>query len=368
MKFYKNKVVNSIVAIGAGFLLCFILLFSSSFLWQDSTGLSFGRRLYIFFIQPLSSLFYTGNFLNTFFMVLITGTAALFPLITGSINIGGEGQVYFGGLLSAIFLNYISIGNSFSGLFSVAVLVILLTGFLGLISGILREHLDIPEILSTYLISSIIIFICDYLIVGPFKDSGNLIATAAVPEQFRFGKIFSPSGFNYSFIIIILIYVFSIIFFYGTSRGRQFLIVGKSHQFSFLQGYRPAKVINYSLFISSSLYGMAGFFAVTGTYYTCHQGFYSSWGWNGLTTALLGGTNIFGLIPASLMFSYLKAGIENSALFGVFSFETGYLVQGIVLLLLSLGGIKNKKTVKDSGRFSIKNFLPANKFFKRKDK
>lgn len=360
MKIKKNKIFVSMICFSGGIVFCFILLLLDFFYRPDSSGMSFGKRLFVFFVQPWSSGFYIGNSFNTFFLFLLSGLAALFPLITGSINIGGEGQVYTGGLLTAVLLTHIPLSNSFLGLLITCILVILVTGFIGLISGILKESLDLPEILSTYLISLILIYLCDYLIIGPFKSSGNLIATEHIPEIFRFGKIFPPSSLNYSLIFIILIYVFALIFFYVTSKGRQFLIVGKSRPFSELQGFRPENVVKTSLFVSAALYGMVGFFAVTGTYYTCYQGFYSSLGWNGLSTALLGGINIWGLIPAALIFSCLKVGIENTALFGVLNFDTGYLVQGVVLLLLSLGYYKKSE---ESGQSSEKDKKKKSKFW-----
>ena len=91
-----------------------------------------------------------------------------------------------------------------------------------------------------------------------------------------------------------------------------------------------------SLAVSGALHGAAGFFAVAGSYYTCHSGFHAGLGWNALTAALAASSNPAYIIPASLALSWIFTGADKTALLGNFSFNFTALVQGILLLTLAV--------------------------------
>src|SRR5574344_1665510 len=52
--------------------------------------------------------YYVGLILNTSSFYMIGGCGALISLILGKYNLGGEGQIYVGGFVTAIFLSKIS--------------------------------------------------------------------------------------------------------------------------------------------------------------------------------------------------------------------------------------------------------------------
>ena len=94
------------------------------------------------------------------------------------------------------------------------------------------------------------------------------------------------------------------------------------------------------MLLSGSLHGLCGFFAVTGTHFTCHSGFYSGFGWNALTAALIAGKNPLMLIPSVLVLSFIYTGCEKTVLTGSMNPDMTFIIQAVILLFVTVRGRK----------------------------
>ena len=94
--------------------------------------------------------------------------------------------------------------------------------------------------------------------------------------------------------------------------------------------------LNALIGLSGALAGLAGFFAVAGTYGMCYQGFSGGLGWNGIALALIAGNEPLLLFPAALVFGAVKAGAAAVMLHAGFGFETASFIEAAVLLLAAL--------------------------------
>lgn len=93
------------------------------------------------------------------------------------------------------------------------------------------------------------------------------------------------------------------------------------------------------------MHGVTGFFAVTGTYFTCHEGFSAGMGWNALSVALIAKNNPFFVFPAAILLSYIITATDCAVLESSMSLNSTFLVQGIVLIVVSAQFvIERKKT------------------------
>ena len=73
--------------------------------------------------MSLFSPYYIGTTLNLFSLLIVASSGAFFALKTKSINLGGEGQVYLGGFVTAIILG--NFANQFDmGIFGKSCLLI----------------------------------------------------------------------------------------------------------------------------------------------------------------------------------------------------------------------------------------------------
>ena len=90
-----------------------------------------------------------------------------------------------------------------------------------------------------------------------------------------------------------------------------------------------------SALLSGALHGLTGAAAILGTYFTCHQGFYSGMGWNAFSAALIASANPLALIPSSLLMGFMTTYANRYALFHNFGFDISSLIQAIILLIIA---------------------------------
>ena len=305
------------------------------------------QTLLSFFTAPVSSAFFTGNWLNTATLLLAAAAGAFASITAGSINLGGEGQVYAGGFVAAILLGFMP-----ELPLPVAVLVLLLAAVLSAAAGatmtaipaVLRTHKNIEVLLSSFLLSGAVIPCIDSAITNVFRaKSGNLLATPFLAECFRLPQILKPSSLNISVFIVLAVVATLIFILVKTKKGRIFRISGTAPAFAKLSGFNVNGNFMSGMLISGAFHGLCGFLAVTGTHFTCHSGFYSGFGWDALTAALIAGKNPVMLIPSVLVLSFIYTGCEKTVLTGSMNPDMTYIIQAVILLFVTVSHSKGRK-------------------------
>lgn len=285
--------------------------------------------------------YYLGSALNLSAIYMIAGCGATISLKSGEFNLGGEGQIYAGGFLSAIILAKLSFFPAIPALLLAISAAFILSGVLTLISAFLKRFRNADFLFTSFIISAAIIPLIDGFIAGPFRNkSANLLATPFIAPNHRLSQIMKPSPLNISFIMALLL---CSIFFYiicKTSYGRKLSIYGVSYKFAQYAGYNERQLVYSSAFISGGMHGLCGALTIVGTYYACHSGFYSGLGWNSFSTALIAGANPILLFPSSLIMGFLTTYANKFALYHNFGFDMSGLLQAVILLLIS-GRIKH---------------------------
>ena len=291
--------------------------------------------------------YYLGTMFNTASIYMTAGLGACFSLKSGDFNLGGEGQIYAGGLTCALLINllgsrlhfppFIATGISLAAAF-------LISSLMTLLSTLLKKFKNADFLLTSFIISAAVIPIIDGLIAGPLRgNTGNLLATAFIPASSRFTSILPPSTMNLSFFVIIIMCIAGAFLLYKTRWGIQTCIYGKSRDFALYSGFSENKIITGASFLSGGFHGLAGALAVCGTYYTCHSGFYAGLGWNALSAAMIARANPILLIPSSIAMSALITYSSRYALFHNFDFNIEGLIQGTILFLISIPVVIRRK-------------------------
>lgn len=283
------------------------------------------------------NLYYFGTALSLSALYMIAGCGSLFAIKSGEFNMGGEGQIYAGGFICAIFLDFAGKINlpSFLSIFLAMTAAFLIPAFLAFLSSILKNYKNASPLFTSFIISATIIPLIDGLIAGPFRTTeGNLLSTAFINQDYRFVSILPPSSCNPSLFFAVFLCIALYFFFDRTSSGRKITIFGISPEFSKYSGYNNFMMRNFSLFISGGLHGICGATAVIGTYFTCHSGFYSGMGWNALSASLIAGSNSIFLIPSSIVLAFIVTYTDKFALFNNLGFDISSLIQGIILFMI----------------------------------
>jgi riboflavin transport system permease protein len=329
LKIVASPLLSPVIAMGSAVLLTVILILINSANPQ--------KTLAAFFLGPWSSPWFFGNTLDGIALLLTASLGAAIALRGGTFNLGGEGQIYIGGLTaSVVLLTHSPLPPSL--LLLLAALAAMLAGsIMGGISGLLKKHLDMNELITSFLFSSALIPLADYLIRGPWRDStGNLLALPPFPRSLLLARLLPPSNLSVSLVFALLLVFSGHIFINKTVWGYRFRISGAVPDFAFYGGFESRQVWTPAMAASGALSALAGFFAVAGTYGRCHAGFSGGLGWSAIALALVAGNRPLALIPAALVFGWLKSGSDFALLAVGLNIETSSLIQAAVLLFATV--------------------------------
>lgn len=281
------------------------------------------------------NVYYLGSALNLSSLYMLAGCGALISIKSGDFNLGGEGQIYLGGFISAIILANCRLPVFFAILFAVAASFIC-SAVLAAFSAVFKIFRNADFLFTSFIASAAIIPFLDGLISGPARSkTDNLLATPFIPGAVRLSSILEPSPLNASFIIALIFCIGLWFLLNRTTWGRQICILGISPEFSRYAGFACRKLSITSAILSGGLHGLAGAAAILGTYFTCHQGFYSGMGWNAFSAALIAGTNPLALIPSSFLMGFMTTYANRYALFHNFGFDISSLIQAVILFMIA---------------------------------
>lgn len=281
------------------------------------------------------NVYYLGSALNLSSLYMIAGTGALISIKSGDYNLGGEGQIYLGGFVSAVILAKAGLPAGLAIFFALAAAIIC-SGLLAALSAVFKILRNADFLFTSFIASAAIIPFIDGLISGPARSkTDNLLATAFIPETVRLPSILEPSPLNASFIFALALCAGAWVLLFRTSWGRQLCILGTSSEFSRFAGFACKKLTITSALISGGLHGLAGAAAICGTYFTCHQGFYTGMGWNAFSAALIAGTNPLALIPTAGLMGFMTTYANRYALFHNFGFDISSLIQAVILFVIA---------------------------------
>ena len=335
MKFKKplfaisSPLFGALMAIGSALLLTLIIILANS---PDPL-----KTIGSFFLGPWSSPWFLGNTLDGVALLLTASLGAALSFRGGTFNLGAEGQIYLGGLAaSAVLLSSTAVPPALLLVFAAAA-AMLTGGVLCGFSGALKKYFGMNELITTFLLSSAFTPAADYLIKGPWRDpAGNLLALPAFPKDLLLARLLPPSNLSVSFIFALLLVFGWHIFINRSYRGYQFRISGAVPGFARFGGIDPEKAWIPAMAVSGALSGLAGFFAVAGSYGRCHAGFPGGLGWSAIAVALIARNRPLALLPAALVYGWLKSGSDSALLAAGLNMETSSFIQAAVLLFATV--------------------------------
>ena len=322
------------ITIGIAFIIAIILMVALS---KEP-----GKTIYHFFVGPFANKYYFGNMLNAAIPLVFTGLGIAVAFKSSVFNLGGEGQVYAGALVTTVVcLALPNFNGLLGGIFAIA--AGMATGaVLAALSGFFRMKWGTDELISSFLISGAVVLIINYFITGPLDDPANsLLTTRKIAEQYRLMQIFKPSKLDISIYFSIITAILIFFLMYYTHRGYEMRMCGLNREFSRYGGINVSFYMVLPMIISGSLHGMAGGFSIMGTHYMALKEFSFGMGWNGIAVALIAKNNPLGVIPAAIFFAYLDAGAKSAMLHSDVTFEIAAVIQSVIFFLVTAQAIYN---------------------------
>jgi simple sugar transport system permease protein len=289
-----------------------------------------------FFIGPFMNKYYLGNMLNSAVPLVFTGLGIAIAFKSSVFNLGGEGQVYSGALVTTVICLALPGADGYAGGLAALAGSLACGALLAGLSGFFKMKWGTDELISSFLISSAVGFAVNYFITGPLDDpANNLLASFAIGRQYFLAGIFPPSKLNVSAGLAVLAAAAVFFLLSYTHTGYEMRMTGLNREFSRYGGINVATYVVLPLVLSGALHGLAGGLAILGTQHMAVKEFSFGMGWNGIAVSLIAKNNPLAVIPAAVFFSWLEAGAKAAMLHSDVTFEIAAIVQSVIFYLVT---------------------------------
>lgn len=311
--------------------------------------------------QVFTSLFTKRQFGNTveYAMVLfLTGLACAVGARAGIFNVGGEGQLYLGAIVSA-YIGVVLNGLSPWIVIPVAALGAMAAGALyAWIPGVLKVKKKVNEVITTIMMNSIAIYFCAFLSNGPWKTSqpNRVSGTDPLDNVYRFTQLIRGSNlttaiFASAIIAFLIWYVMS-----RTATGFEMKLTGHNPRFAKYLGLSVDKLVIGSMVVSGAICGLVGMMEAYGVRGNYQDGISNEYYFDGLLVAMIMGYRPVGIIVMSFFFAFLKVGAAGMELNAGVPGELYRIIQSVVIFFMAAeGGVKALLKVRSAGKEGAKH-------------
>ena len=284
----------------------------------------------------LSSKRAIGDTLAKSATLCLTGLATAVAAQAGIFNVGGEGQLYFGAMASAL------LGAALTGVPAVIAIPICLLGAMlagglwALIPAWLKVKLKVNEVITTIMMNSIAIYFCAYLSNGPLKTTERGIAsgTAKIDTSFAFSRVINLSNLTTSIFLSVAIALMVWYLMKKSVTGYEMKLTGENERFAHYMGIPSAKLMLLGMVISGAICGLVGMFEVFGLHKRFIDSVSNEFYYDGMLVAMIMRYEPTGIILMSLFFGILKIGGTGMEKIGIPS-ETILIVQSIIIFFMA---------------------------------
>jgi simple sugar transport system permease protein len=269
--------------------------------------------------------------LNLTAILLLTGLATLVAFSAGVWNMGMEGQLYIGGMVSVITV------LSTAAFPAITLPLAIVVGALGgsayaLVPGFLKVRFGVNEIVSSLLLNYVALSIVDYIAGGPFHDAGAALnRTIPIPPEFRLPAL-SGSILNLSIVVAIMASVAVAFILKRTKFGFEIRMMGGNIRAARYSGVKIVQRTLLVMTLSGALAGLAGSMLAVGTAYSWMTGISKSYGFLGIGVALLAQLSPIAIFLGALFFSILnEGGLAMQSSTGV-PYEVAQVMAGAIVI------------------------------------
>ncbi len=334
-------VVPSIVALLLG------LLAGSVLMW--AFGLNPFNVFYALFDGALGTRYGQSTVLTYMSSYILLALAFLIPGKAGIWNVGGQGQVFIGGITAALVVVFIPMPIILWPL--VAVIAACITGAgLAAVSGILEAYRNASAIVTTIMLN---------YVAQPFSSLLlYYVIVERVPTVAQNQYVVFPSAatlpaipfFNASimFIIAILVAIGAKYFLQRTSLGYNIRAVGMGPKQAESKGINPKTIKVIAMLIGGALAGLAGAGDVLSAGHGCYlvacyqdnfaAGWFGGEGFAGIAVALVAANDPIGAIFSGIFFSILAAGTASVGQ----NIYVVWAMQGIIIVFMAAPYLSTK--------------------------
>ncbi len=271
---------------------------------------------------------------------IFAGLAVALGFRAGLFNIGAEGQIGVGWLVSVI------VGFSFTGLPMVLHLPLAIAagtiaaGLWAAIAGLLKAKTGAHEVITTIMMNYLVFRLSEWLLCGPLEFTQGTCRTQDIAESAYLPRFLDhPVTLHWGFVLALVVAFITWWFLFKTTWGFELRTVGANPSAARYGGMNVAKTFVLAMFLSGCLAGLAGVVQGLGITHNIALGFQAGYGFDSIALALLGKSHPAGVVGASLLFGMLRAGAGRMQSVAGVPTEIVQIVQALVIIFIAAPAI-----------------------------
>ncbi len=251
-------------------------------------------------------------------------------------NIGAEGQILIGGVITAGIMRFYGNALPTPALLVIMAVVSLLCGCLwGVIPAVFKAVWNTNETLFTLMMNYVAIQITSYCVAMWENPVGS--NTVGVINQMT-GYGWFPAVLDQSYglnvILVLVLTVGMYIYLKHSKQGYEIAVVGDSENTARYAGINVRKVTIRTMAISGAICGLAGFIEVAGVSHTISTATAGGRGFTAIIVAWLAKFNTFVMILISFLLVFLQKGaVQIASQFNLNDYASN-IITGIILFFI----------------------------------
>ncbi len=271
---------------------------------------------------------------------IFAGLAVAVGFKAGLFNIGVEGQLFIGALVSA-FLGYAITGLPWFIHLPLALAGGAVAGAIwAAIPGFLKAKTGAHEVINTMMMNYIAFLLSDWLLNGPMKAQGGNPRSPEIASSAYLPALFpEPVRFHWGFFLAIGAAFFVYWFLWKTTLGFEIRTVGASPSAAKYAGMNITRNFVLAMGLSGALAGLTGANELLGVNHYMANAFSPGYGFDSIALALLGKSNPFGVVLSALLFGFLRSGATRMQSIANIPVDIISIVQALIIVFIAAPAI-----------------------------
>ncbi len=251
-------------------------------------------------------------------------------------NVGAEGQILVGGIVTAGLMRALGASVPTPVLLLIMAAVSLLAGAVwGVIPGTFKAYWNTNETLFTLMMNYVAIQLTSYC-VALWENPKGSNTVGVINQSTKAGWFPEVFGQDYGLNVILVMALAIGMFIYlkYSKQGYEITVVGDSENTARYAGISVKKVTIRTMAISGAICGLAGFVAVAGASHTISTSTAGGRGFTAIIVAWLAKFNPFVMVLISFLLVFLQKGaIQIASQFNLNDYASN-VITGIILFFI----------------------------------
>ena len=283
-----------------------------------------------------------GNTVTKAICLCLTGLAMAVAAKAGMFNVGGEGQLFFGGFaatMTGVWLGgmpaIIALPLAFFSAMAVG-------GLYAFIPAWLKVKIKVSEVITTIMLNSVAIYVCSWFVNsgGPFLTGDRSVkaGTDAIPANLAFSQLIPRSNLSTALLYSAVIAFACWYFMEKTSVGLEMKVTGENERFAFFSGLKKDRIMILSMVASGAICGLVGMFEVYGYQNRFLPSISNEFYYDGMLVAMITNYSPIGIICMSFFFAVIAIGSSAMELNVGISGEIADIIFSVIIFLMAAEG------------------------------